>query len=1668
MALDLSGLSQQDQINKAADFAGVSPSVFTGMLHTESNGNNAAVSPAGAEGAFQVMPSTRATWEGRLGRTFDPHDFSDSLTLAAHTLKENLEATGGNVADALRMYNAGPDRAKWNNPETRAYAAKVLGSDPSEMAGTDATSTPHMSPDAAWGTSAYDLKSALDSQMQGKSKEYLSDVEKGIVSQAGTEAAINAVVTGNGPAAADAALDARTAVKASPTAITDNVISTLGQQQVGTGNDTTGWAGVQVQAGASAQQFAKDDAVTVRQKFSAAFDQNTLTAAIGRAIANAQTFDGAGEYDPGFHDTYMGNIDKIEAGMDSSEVSSLREARNPQDLRRIQFQIDNDRRDAATVAAGSSTTERVLLGLAAGTADPFGWVAGLGIGKVAQLVGIGSKAAFAAGRIGRGIAYSGIEGAAGNVLMTATLDAAGQHQSINDYGHAAGFGFMMGAGFSALHLKGPAKQVAEEQMADLGKNMQDTAAVANADLYTKAQAKAGPNATPADIERAADQVQLEQVQSLHDTITADAPMDEKMAPPLAAAEDGSDRLVPAGDPGVTAAPVTNTEYKLPQELGGATPNYSRGGKKFKLDFDNDVDKAAYIVAQKNPSKRDADYLSFVMKATGEDEAGARAYGVAVRSSIGDMAKTAEPGTLKVESHFNTTQAQDTADEVVAHATTAKGAQFSMADKPTTMDTSGLGLKGGQWVREVTAHDPESGEEVGRLIYTNYDRPPSVRVNASHQRQGVATAMLKMAKEQGGVLGEDATGRFASGAEATRSPEGQAFRGGANESGVSLKYQKRTVFSKQEEPSASIEGDAPAQSEDVNSPASVRRRTLPYDQVRQTVFGDVHDENRLFPRPEVNSGKLADISNPDTLPGALLNTKDKLDAVVQAHNLDTRISDPTERHLVAETIARSERVVAANPIDESVKPALQKIGWEATSTSLLSDKSPVSKAAGILLLENPEGVAGRRATAAITANMREKVYVGEVLTKVENEYLNYRRENGGSAAKDYLNGELRRSFDKEVYELRDRQFMGKPERENVPESVRNAAKLYNDGYKQMNDDQIYAGTVGSARLTAGGVDGYQPRRMSAGMVASLDGPRLRAAVSAVAEEFQKTSGMDSTFANEFAVKYLERARIRAKGAYDVSVNMHDPQSASMMRDSLRALSLSEEQVNAVVGRFSRGGASHTKNRIDMDLTTSYPDGAGGNLRMMDLMNTDNSALYRSYARRVAGETALAKYGIMGERGLDLMKTAMRETGASNAALRAFDQVAAEFLGKPFGTHVGKWADNAMMVTSALRLGGMGIAQFAEYTNGIASIGVSGVFKAIGAMPRLYSEIRSGKPSALLASLAQYGGDIGHEEYRMHGMYDVNHGYELFGQETLNVVDKAVRLGSHFNRVASFQRGMMSLQQRGVSEQIVQKSLQYIKDGIEDRALKDMGFTPDVVSAFKSEMHLVAKFGPRGVKSFDITKLSNTDAAHAYMQAVYRGAAQIIQHTYIGEQGKWAHDGWLRLLTQFRGYGLLATQKQWGRQAHAHGTAKALGYLFGAMSIAVPIQMARIEMTSINRKDRDAFLDEHMSPLALGRSTMNYLGATGVLGDVLDIGSSALGLSVTGGRSGNTSGFIGGQILPAAGAANDIVKSVTGLLSIPANMARGKTIDKGRIAHDLLKSLPGAGLPYLQAAVNSLNQ
>ncbi|HEY0865883.1 MAG TPA: lytic transglycosylase domain-containing protein [Fimbriimonas sp.] len=112
-------------INGHAVAYGVDPALVVAVITVESRGDANAVSPAGAMGLMQLMPSVCSDYG--VANPFDP---GDNIRGGVALLANHLRRYGNDLKKTLAAYNAGPGRVSdgsWERiAETRRYVPKVL------------------------------------------------------------------------------------------------------------------------------------------------------------------------------------------------------------------------------------------------------------------------------------------------------------------------------------------------------------------------------------------------------------------------------------------------------------------------------------------------------------------------------------------------------------------------------------------------------------------------------------------------------------------------------------------------------------------------------------------------------------------------------------------------------------------------------------------------------------------------------------------------------------------------------------------------------------------------------------------------------------------------------------------------------------------------------------------------------------------------------------------------------------------------------------------------------------------------------------------------------------------------------------------------------------------------------------------------------------------------------------------------------------------------------------------------------------------------------------------------------------------------------------------------------------------------------------------------------
>jgi soluble lytic murein transglycosylase-like protein len=114
-------------IDNVAREHSIDPALVREVARQESGFRPCAISPKGAAGVMQLMPSTQAQLE-----VHDPFDAQESLSAGAKLLKQLLDRYHGDLALALSAYNAGMTRVDRNFsvpeiPETQNYVTDILG-----------------------------------------------------------------------------------------------------------------------------------------------------------------------------------------------------------------------------------------------------------------------------------------------------------------------------------------------------------------------------------------------------------------------------------------------------------------------------------------------------------------------------------------------------------------------------------------------------------------------------------------------------------------------------------------------------------------------------------------------------------------------------------------------------------------------------------------------------------------------------------------------------------------------------------------------------------------------------------------------------------------------------------------------------------------------------------------------------------------------------------------------------------------------------------------------------------------------------------------------------------------------------------------------------------------------------------------------------------------------------------------------------------------------------------------------------------------------------------------------------------------------------------------------------------------------------------------------------
>lgn len=1545
----LRGMTKEEQINAAAKYIGIPAGYVSGQWKQES-GQGSHPTMIGqptkwgtAKGHFQILDGVHSNIEAKTGTKLDRFDFTESLASYAEIMKENVSRYG-NADDATRAYHGGWNKKNWG-AQTEDYVQKVRAYAGAVPVVGQPKGTAPVSKRNPTGISTEEWMARTGPVTPADVTVSLDDTRDKII-----RAATPGVIMAPPGMAAEQ----------------DQIVRRESQVLL------------------EKEQKQKDDQ-TFGQALSAAY-RETMRPTFN-VLAHIMT------PDDGVDKQYVGKL-----ADDPSQVLKLIENPTPEEARQLLNTHSaedltltlgniNDKRENTAVLARASTGVQLTAMFMAGAADPLTYATGLGAAKAFAIGGIGAVQLARAGRPGLAVASVMAENAAGNVAYEAALQAMGEHRSVADYGMAAATGLIPGAVQAPSAWRAGVREAA--------RRVERQALEAQIVHLERAAKALGPDAEPAEVRALASIYEAEALRT--------------------------DRA------GRTAAPSAGDRINAP-DLDD--PALKVEGEDSAMDFpklDTSAPEPHPLQSLQDGTTDKTSPTTLEWAGEGLTDQKLRDRGLTVTA---DQVKVAKPGThldpsLKGNAWFDMQaknveylRAKYLPDVAIHIGDTAKATVNDLADKDgfhtiLAPGQSLVSVKAGSQGTWTAAH------ELGHAIFDHYmpTLPPKIAA-------GIRRDYLEWLKNADSIEGGQARLGFGrvdtDGAmSATLKGEGKGWSQnlidavGPEKAKTYERYFRSLDEFAAEQFVKQVDQDLAEQIAKGNVTAPQQMLLAFKSLVKRMLdlWNDLTAKGLTKPGEGfaeffraaasgelVASGTQGRGINAMALPTA--GFPQHLNDVLTRYNLDrmdtSDVRGRAEQKAVAQIIYDAEKYMERNPQDlDKLKTIMGNSLFDMRTPGLIlaSADNPVFKMVSALIVENTMGGSGRNVTAALRKAQWEREFIGNSIVATGSHYETFRNRRLGKLkgiADDLSEAKTRKEFNDAVYMEQNARLMGR----NVgsPPEVVAAADALTVSFERMRTAQVEAKTVGWGALPDNS-RGYLPRIVNKRIWFTLSSERKRAIHGVFADQFE-AGGMDRAFAERVASKYMDHISTNANGGHEIPVNVNDPAALDYVTTAMRAAGMTREQVQQFASRMAKGGPSHTKARLDLDVLAEYKDSTGATFRLMDIMETDPVELLRGQARRVSGEVALTQHGIMGSAGMKLLRKAAEHAQLSSdaghiKAMEAFDQVGAEMLGRPFGDEMPTWMEGAITANAASNLGMMGWMQMGELINVATGLGVMDTLKMVSDFPRIMQEVRvlakGGKVNnGILGSLEVSGAEFGMSGYKMVTRYDnPTSDYAAVGRQDSGLLIKGVRAMGHMLGTVSLHRIIQATQVRGVAEQITKKALRYINEGTQSKALADMGFTPEMTARIKAELPNIVKFDGQGrVMSVDMTKAGDANLIGDFVATLNRGAGQLIQDTFIGEKGAWQHSNLGKVMTQFRSFPITAMEKQWGRLRGMHGAPAAIGIIMAAAPMGFALYAARTAMNAIGRPDADAYLERQFQPVAVGRGLMNYIGALGLAPDIMD--------------------------------------------------------------------------------------
>lgn len=494
------------------------------------------------------------------------------------------------------------------------------------------------------------------------------------------------------------------------------------------------------------------------------------------------------------------------------------------------------------------------------------------------------------------------------------------------------------------------------------------------------------------------------------------------------------------------------------------------------------------------------------------------------------------------------------------------------------------------------------------------------------------------------------------------------------------------------------------------------------------------------------------------------------------------------------------------------------------------------------------------------------------------------------------------------------------------------------------------------------------------------------------------------ADKFARNYIKKLHSLSAGELQQMSRAFSGEDLDALKANLLTdTDLSEVDIDAIVGHLKPGkgdGASrHGKSRAfyneNFGMMLAYSDGKNTGskfVRISDLFVNDADTLMRAYSRQMSGRIAMARMeiknpkwqpgdladeyfvkGITSDGEWGTLMDKVRDVGdqkgiqgKTKADIERMSWAYNTIVGKPSWNEGSNWSQFLRMTRDynfVRVMGQVGFAQLSESMNLVSQLGLKATFTNVPSFRAFWRNAKTGQLDDALAreweELTGGGADWArHATHRREDVFD--NPLDTMSNPIVDKIDTGLHYGK---RAVSAMSGMAPVNtalQRMTGRAIMNKfaHLANGKTTMNPRRLEALGLDAGKAEAVSEAIRKHATFDNGKLKSLNVNKWDDVDAAASFQFAAFRLGRSIIQENDIGQMAMWMSAPLARTFLQFRSFVLAAYTKQTLQGLNFRDTTTAAAFLTTTFAASMAYMM-RTYAGSIGRSDREEYLEKRLS-------------------------------------------------------------------------------------------------------------